>query len=282
MQFRHYVAACGAVFLLTAAATHAFSPKPISPPQSAPKLEQAMAPDASPSFLVATIRPTDPSTTRQGWSFESEGRQITCANATLNDIVRIAYGVHARQIVDAPGWFSKERFDIKGVPDEPGVPSIQQLQHMYQQLLADRFHLVLHHETRDLPIYAITVAKGGPLLTPAKPEEVRSNAGNSGGVGFRILKATNLSLSNLALNLNLYEDRPVIDQTALEGKYDFTLKWTYDVSQDVSKDVSKENETSAPPSLIVAMKEQLGLRLEAVKGPAPVLVIDQVEHPTSN
>lgn len=233
-----------------------------------------MAPDARPGFLVATIKPTDPNTTRQGWSFESEGRHITCFNATLKDIVRLAYGVHDKQIVDAPEWFSKDRFDINGVPDQPGVPGVQQLQHMYQELLADRFHLVFHRETREIPIYTLTVAKGGPILTPAGPDQAQSNAGNSGGAGFRVLKATNLSMSDLGLNLNSYEDRPVIDQTLLPGRYNFTLKWTYDVSH--------ENDPNAPPSLFTAIKEQLGLRMDAVKGPAPVLVIDRVEHPTEN
>ena len=120
----------------------------------APAKESPMAPDATPTFLVATIKPTDPNTTRQGWSFESEGRRITCFNATLEDIVSVAYGMHAKQIVDAPDWFYKDRFDINGIPDQPGVPSIKQIQHMYQTLLAERFHLVFHRDTREIPIYA--------------------------------------------------------------------------------------------------------------------------------
>lgn len=285
MQFLRHPATLGAAFLLTTTAPVANSlwPRPEVPTQTAPptgqtqapsEKAQAMATGASPAFLVATIKPTDPNTTRQGWSFESEGRRITCFNATLRDIVRLAYGVHVKQIVDEPEWFSKDRFDVNGVPDQPGVPSIKQIQHMYQELLADRFHLVFHRDTREMPIYALTVARGGPILTPAGPEQARSNAGNSGGIGFRVIKATNLSLSDLALNLNSYEDWPVIDQTSLPGRYNFTLKWSYDVSS--------ENEPNAPPSLVTALKEQLGLRLDAVKGPAPVLVIDHVEHPTQN
>jgi uncharacterized protein (TIGR03435 family) len=247
--------------------------RPVGQAQSAPGKEQAMATDASPAFLVAAIRPTDPNTTRQGWSFESEGRHIMCANATVNDIVKMAYGIHAKQVVDAPEWFSREQFDINGIPDAPGVPNIKQLQHMYQKLLADRFHLVFHRETREIPIYAITVAKGGPILTQADPKET-SNAGSSGGVGVRILKFRNISMPDLALNLNFYEDRPVIDQTSLTGRYDFTLKWTYDIS--------REGDPDAPPSLFTAIKEQLGLRMDAVKGPAEVFVIDRVERPSDN
>ena len=285
MQFLRHPATFGAAFLLTTAApfTYGFwhrpeviaqTAQPTGQTQASSEKEQAMATDASPAFLVATIKPTDLNTTRQGWSFESEGRHITCFNATLKDIVRLAYGVHDKQIVGEPEWFSKDRFDVNGVPDQPGVPSIKQIQHMYQELLADRFHMVFHRETREMPIYALTIAKGGPILTPAGPAQARSNAGNSGGIGFRVIKATNLSISDLGLNLNSYEDRPVIDQTLLPGRYNFTLKWTYDVPD--------EHEPNAPPSLFTALKEQLGLRMDAVKGSAPVLVIDHVERPTGN
>jgi uncharacterized protein (TIGR03435 family) len=175
--------------------------------------------------------------------------------------------------VGAPEWFSKERYDINGVPDVPGVPNVKQVQQMYQKLLTERFHLVFHHETREIPIYAITLAKGGPLLTPADPKET-TNTGNSGSIGQRILKFRNISMPDFALNMNFYEDRPVIDETALPGRYDFTLKWTYDVMH--------EGDADAAPSLSTAMKEQLGLKFEAVKGPAPVLVVDHVERPSEN
>jgi uncharacterized protein (TIGR03435 family) len=144
---------------------------------------------------------------------------------------------------------------------------------MYQKLLADRFHLIFHREVRDIPIYALTVAKGGPILKVADPSE-DLNTGNSGSGGQRTLKFTNMSMPDFVLNMNLYEDRPVIDQTSLSGRYDFTLKWTFDVSS--------ENEPDAPPSLFTAIKEQLGLRVDAVKAPAEVLVIDHVERPSAN
>jgi uncharacterized protein (TIGR03435 family) len=172
-----------------------------------------------------------------------------------------------------PKWLSKDRYDFHGIPDAAGVPNLKQTQEMYQKLLADRFHLSFHREMRDIPIYALTVAKGGPLLKIADPNE-ELNTGNSGGAGQRTLRFSNMSMPNLAFNLNLFEDRPVIDKTALPGRYDFTLKWTYDVS--------KEDEPDAPPSIFTAIREQLGLRMDAVKGPAEVLVIDQLERPSAN
>jgi uncharacterized protein (TIGR03435 family) len=241
--------------------------------QTAIEKEPMMATDAHPGFLVATVKPSDPNSGRPGWSCESEGHHITCLGVTLDDILSSAYGIHIKQIVGAPEWFSKERYDINGVPDVPGVPNVKQVQQMYQKLLTERFHLVFHHETREIPIYAITLAKGGPLLTPADPKET-TNTGNSGSIGQRILKFRNISMPDFALNMNFYEDRPVIDETALPGRYDFTLKWTYDVMH--------EGDADAAPSLSTAMKEQLGLKFEAVKGPAPVLVVDHVERPSEN
>ena len=239
--------------------------------QIAAEKEQPMAKDASPGFLVATIKPSDPASTRDG--FPTEGHHISCVNETVVTILSGAYAIHTKQIVGAPEWLSKDKYDINGIPDVAGVPNLKQMQEMYQELLADRFHLVFHREVREMPIYAITIAKGGPNLKISNPGE-RLNTGNSGSNGQRTLKFTNMSMPDFALNMNFYEDRPVIDQTSLPGRYDFTLKWTYDLS--------KENEPAAPPSLFTAIKEQLGLRMDAVKGPAEVFVIDHVERPSEN
>jgi len=184
--------------------------------------EQPMARDASPNFLVATIRPSDPDSTG-GWGFPTEGHHISCVNATVATIMSVAYGVHIKQIVGGPEWLSKDRYDINGIPDVAGVPDLKQMREMYQKLLADRFHLTFHREQREMPIYAITVTKGGPILKVADPNE-DLNTGNSGSGGQRTLRFTNMSMANFALNMNFYEDRPVVDQTALPGRYDFTLK----------------------------------------------------------
>jgi uncharacterized protein (TIGR03435 family) len=241
--------------------------------------EAPMAHDANPSFLVATIRVSQPDTTR-GWGFPNEGRHISCVNATVSTIMSLAYGTHIKQIVGGPDWLSKDRYDINGIPDVAGVPDLEQIQQMYQKLLTERFHLTFHREQREMPIYAITVAKGaitvakgGPILKVADPNETL-NTGNSGGGGRRTLKFTSMSMRDFALNMNFYEDRPVVDRTSLPDRYDFTLKWTFDVS--------RENEPDAPPSVFTAIREQLGLRMDPVKGLAEVLVIDHVERPSEN
>ena len=236
--------------------------------------EQPMAADAHPSFAVAVIKPTDASDPRNahGWSFESEGHHIQCRNATLIDILSVVYGVQLRQIVAAEPWLGKEKYDITGTPDVAGEPNTAQFREMYKKLLADRFHLTLHREMRDMPIYALAVAKGGPRLKPAEPSEP-VNAGNSGGTE-RTMKFTNISMQEFAHNLALFEDRPVVDQTALPGSYDFTLKWTFELTAETLPD--------AAPSLSTAMREQLGLRLASTRGKAEVLVIDHVERPSEN
>jgi uncharacterized protein (TIGR03435 family) len=261
------------LLMLTAGSCVALKAQESNPAQAPiTEAEQPMAENANPGFLVATIKPSDPASSA-GWSFPTEGRHISCANASIATIIVVAYGIHIKQILGAPDWLDKDRYDINGIPDEPGEPNLKQMQQMYQKLLADRLHLIFHRETREMPIYAITVAKGGPTLKLADPSEPL-NTGNSGGGGRRTLKFTSMSMTDFVLNMNFYEDRPVIDQTGLPGRYDFTLKWTYDLTKD--------DEPDAPPSIFTAIKEQLGLRMNAVKGPAEVFVIDHISRPSEN
>ena len=234
-----------------------------------------MPTDAHPGFEVAVIKLSDPNDPKaaQGWSFESEGHHLQCKRATLLDIISVMYGIKPRQIVGGPVWLDKDRYDISGNPDVAGVPSPSQVREIYKKLLADRFGLRVHLEVREMPVYAVTVAKGGPILKAASPDEP-VNAGSSGDGTQRTLRFTNMSMQEFARNMTLSEDRPVVDSTALQGRYDFTLKWTYDLSA--------EGQPDAPPSLFTAIKEQLGLRLDAVKGTAEVIVIDHLERPTEN
>ena len=233
--------------------------------------QQGAAQEVSPAFEVATIRPSDPNATG-GWAFPGDGRHVSCVNASVATILSVAYGIHVKQVVDGPEWVRTDHYDIHGVANV-GAPSLAEMQEMYRKLLEERFHLVFHRERREMPIYAVRVANGGPKLAAAKPGE-HLNTGNRGSGGQRTLKFTNMPMSAFALNMNLYLDRPVVDQTGLTGAYDFTLTWTYDDT--------RLSDTNAAPSLFTAVKDQLGLRLDAVKGPAEVLVIDQIERPSEN
>src|ERR1700679_1272266 len=119
-----------------------------------------MAADAHPSYDVATIKPSDPDDGSVG--FHSNGRRLFTENETMDSLIAVAYSVHVKQIVNGPEWFSKDRWDIQGVPDVEGAPNWQQQREMLQKLLAERFGLKFHRSKRELSIFAITVAKGGP------------------------------------------------------------------------------------------------------------------------
>ena len=236
-----------------------------------PETQGALPPNASSAFEVATIRRSDPNSARNG--FPTDGRHVACFGTTVKIILSVAYGIHVKQIVNGPDWISKDAYDVNGISDRPGEPSLAQMQQMYRKLLADRFHLVVHREVRDLPIYAVRIVRGGPHLSLAKPGEDLSTSNRQNG-GQRTLKFINMPMSAFALNMNFYMERPVVDQTSLDGAYDFTLAWTFDDSKPASGD--------AAPSLFTALKEQLGLRFEAVTGAAEVFVIDRIERPSEN
>jgi uncharacterized protein (TIGR03435 family) len=143
---------------------------------------------------------------------------------------------------------------------------------MVRKLMADRFQLKFHYEKRELPVYLLTVAKGGPKLKKGDPNEPAGLGGGPGNLG-----ATNATMADLAeLLAHGFLDRPVIDQTGLAGKFDLRLTWTPDEMQAATQSAD------APPGLFTAIQEQLGLKLVSTKAPADVIVIDHVEKPSAN
>jgi uncharacterized protein (TIGR03435 family) len=250
-----------------------------------PPPETKMDPNAKPSFEVATIKPSPPN--RPGKNFGFRGGHFLARNTNLNDLIAFAYGLHSKQIVDAPAWFGTDLYDIEGKSDVPGRPSPKQTQTMVQGLLTDRFQLKFHHDKRELSVYVISVASGGPKMTKstAAPDDPI-------GFGFRALGdliVRNLTMADFATWMQSgVMDKPVVDQTELSGRYDFTLKWTPDDSQfaqfrGVGATVPPAtDDPKAPPSLYTAMPEQLGLKMGPAKFPDDVIVIDHVEKPSEN
>jgi len=232
-----------------------------------------MARDADPAFEVATIKPSDPDDRSQ--RFGLKGRRIAIENNTMTTLICFAYSVQKSQIVNAPPWFDTQHWDIDGVPDLEGKPNWHQYRHMLQKLLSERFALQMHHDKRDLSVYTLTVAKGGPKLEKSKsdPDTLPDSSGH--GIGSQqFMKFTNDSMADFALTMQLMVDRPVLDQTNLSGRYDFTLLWT--------PDVFRATEPDPAPALFSAVQEQLGLKLEATHAPADVLVVDAATRPTQN
>ncbi len=234
----------------------------------------AMAKDANPQFEVATIKAADPANGSQG--FHTRGRRVFVENERLADVVSVAYAVHRAQIVDAPAWFDHDRYDIEGVPDVPGYPDLRQLQGMLRKLLEERFGLKLRRDRRELPVYAITVAKGGAKIRKSEgdPNGVPDQTGY-GRNGQQVVKFTNVGMSDMALEMQGFMERPVVDMTGLEGRYDFTLTWTPSVA-------AAGDGAATAPGIFTAVQEQLGLRLQPTKAPVDVLVIEHAERASAN
>lgn len=185
-----------------------------------------MAADARPQFEVATIKPSQSSET--GGSLEvSPSGLVNLTNFPVTVLIQVSYDVPRRQISGGPSWLESERFDIVGKPDMGGAPNMSQLRMMLQKLLADRFQLSLHREKKELSVYALTVAKGGPKLVEdtANPNGLPNVLGRGGLEGRNF---QNLTMAEFASDLQgTLRDRPVVDQTGLGSKrYDFILKWT--------------------------------------------------------
>ncbi len=247
-----------------------------------PEPPKRMAANAHPVFDVVTIKLSQ---TQAGRGWGVRGSHVFMVGGTLEGLIEISYGLHAKQILNAPDWFSSYRFDIDGVPNVEGRPNQDQIKEIFQALLADRFKLVFHREKRELAVYAITVAKDGPKLT-------KSSAAPTDPQGFfftriGVLHVTNSSMADFAKGMQRsVTDRPVVDQTGLTDRYDFKLAWTPDESQfsalGVRVSPPTTDDPNAPPDLYTAIQEQLGLKLEATKAMTDVLVIDHVEKPSAN
>ncbi|MGP8259104.1 MAG: TIGR03435 family protein [Acidobacteriaceae bacterium] len=249
-----------------------------------PEPTKPMAKDAQPDFEVATIKPSKPNT--PGKTTDFEGRHFTMVNYNVNDLLSDAYGLHTKQIFGAPAWFDTELYDIDGVPDVPGEPNDKQAGMMLQKLLADRFALKFHREQRELSVFAITVAKGGPKMTISA-----AGQGNEDEFSFRKLgdlTAANITMDEFATEMQgSVTDRPVVDRTGLKDRYDFKLWWTPDDSQfaqfrSAGVQQRKTDKPSNQPALKDAIQQQIGLRIDAVKAMVDVIVIDHVEHPSPN
>jgi uncharacterized protein (TIGR03435 family) len=248
-------------------------PEPPPPPRMMPA-------DADPAFEVATVKPSNPDERRRG--FRVQGREFSSINMSVSDLITFAYGIHLRQIVDAPDWIEKERYDLLGKPDVEGQPNNRQTQALIQKLLADRFSLKFHREKRELSVYAIVVGKAGAKLTKSEFDPKGDPAMLS--MGPATLYAKNATIADFAgLLLRGILDRPVLDQTGLTGRCDFGLSWRPEVPLGgIGKNAPPPGDKDALQDIYTAIQQQLGLRLEATKTPTEVIVVDHLEKPSEN
>jgi len=250
-----------------------------------------------PSFEVATIKPGQPGGAGIRAFGPKGADRFLAMNVTVKDLIDFAYTIDDdRQVVGLSGWMISKRYDIDAKVGDAEVAAMSKLplsynpyRFMQQALLADRFKLKVHFETRLLPIYALVVAKGGPKLKksemdPAnraemvKPAFLQAGSGRAAGAGTTIaMLAEVLERQDEVGNPPGGRGRIVVDKTNLSGRYDWTLHWT--PWQDLS---SGELSDSKGPPLFTALQEQLGLKLEPTKGEVEVVVIDHIEFPSEN
>jgi uncharacterized protein (TIGR03435 family) len=245
-----------------------------------------MAAGAKPEFAVATVKPSDPARAGgQGYGFR--GHDVITVNTTTNWLITLAYNMHAHQLIGGARWMDSDKYDVTGRPDTPGQPSRDQLKLMIQKLLTDRFQLKYHIEKRELPAYTITVLKTGAKITesadPQGPLGVGFGIAPGGGMTLTVRNAILDSVAN-AMQGNLM-DQPVINQTGLTGKYDFTLKFTPDASQMAALGPlppGVASDPDGPPDIFTAFQQQLGLKLTPAKTAVDVMVIEKIEKPGEN
>jgi uncharacterized protein (TIGR03435 family) len=253
-------------------------PEPPPPPAIMPA-------NAKPEFTVATIKPSRPDAPRGGYGFR--GQDVTTTNVTVNWLIKLAYNKHARQISRGPAWLDSEKYDIIGRPDTPGQPSRDQMKLMIQKLLADRFQLKFHTEKRELPVYAMVVLKTGVKITvSAGDPDAFPGIGFVQGPGVLSLVGRNTGLDGVAngLQSNIL-DKPVVNQTGLTGRYDFTLRFTPDPTQVANFGAlapANAADLDAPPDIFTAFQQQLGLKLQSTRAAVDVMVIEKIERPSLN
>jgi uncharacterized protein (TIGR03435 family) len=199
-------------------------------------------------------------------------------------LIHWAYEMPETRILDAPGWARTTYFNIDATADPavdqqlhslPSDAGRKQKEQMVQALLADRFRLVTHAETRELPIYELIVAKGGAKLGGLKSGGTTVNHGRD-----HIEVEGSNSVAFLAEELSKETGRDVVDKTGITGRYDLKLNWTPDDATEPQ--LLNGVPIDSGPTLFTALEEQLGLKLEPAKGPVQVLVIDKVEMPSAN
>jgi uncharacterized protein (TIGR03435 family) len=253
------------------------------------------AASTSPKFEyeVASIKPNK-SNGQGSYGITTAPDGLTATNTPLIMLIQSAYGIFNRdRIVAAPGWVDTERYDVAAKIEASVVDDLQKRSpnqisaarnQMLQALLADRFMLALHRETRELPVYSLVVAKNGPKIHQSKTDDVVAGSNGRGGRAPGMtakngsIKGHSVTLASFADFLAAQLSRPVLDRTGLTSLYDLDLQWTPDDNELQSPPGSAPN----GPAIFTAIQEQLGLKLEPGKGPVEVIVIEHIERPSGN
>jgi bla regulator protein blaR1 len=232
------------------------------------------------SFDVASVRPHDPADKTFVVHMPAAGH-FTAEGAPVNLLVMLAYGVQESQIAGGPAWFGAEKWDINAKCDDERH-SGDETKRMLQHLLEERFSLKIHREAQQRPVYIVTVAKGGPKFRPSE-----KNATNIRS-GAHSISMERASIAGMTGVLATALGRPVVDRTELTGLYDLSVVWDDAPVSDGGLPGTKALDAQEGPagdehgSIFTAVREQLGLRLEASRAAVEVLVVDSVQRPGAN
>ena len=235
------------------------------------------------AFEAASIKRSSPGKTGSGLRLSPA--RINVINSTLKFCVQMAWDVKEFQVTGGEGWMDNERYDIDAVAASAFQKG--EFRQMLQTLLTDRFGLAIHREMQDRPGYSLVVGRHGQKLPP--PVESMDILFSRTPTGDRTLKATNISMSQLADALSSVLGTKVIDRTGIEGRFDASMQWTPDPINEPM--LSKSGQPLPPPpasdaplgpSIFNVLQEKFGLKLEAAKVPMDVIVIDRATRPTEN
>jgi uncharacterized protein (TIGR03435 family) len=221
---------------------------------------------------VAVVKPHPADVIHNNFSFVKNRFELE--NQSLLKMIAFAYSLNARQIVGAPGWVADGRWDMSGKTNRAADATLPQQQAIVRQLLVERFGLKFHEEKREMPAYALQVVKEHPKLPTAADPAAQPLEWTQGHDMVRTENYRSSTMADFLVIKQLLMDRPLVDQTGLEGRYDFKLSYSYGDAPATDAD--------APPPMFTAIKEQLGLKFEPVKTSVDVMVIDHVEKPTEN
>ena len=235
-------------------------------------------------FEVATIKPTFHDWNGGRFIRMESGNLFIARNHAVRTLLAAAYDLTPKAVLGGPEWIDSLRWDVEARTSGDKRPTPVQQMLMLRQLLGERFEVSFHREKRVMPLYTLTVAKGGsklkestlladddrPLINVVYPDHVR-------------LPAKNVTMAQFtSLLQRAVLSRPVVDQTGLTARFDFELEWTPDDSQFGGQGPASWQTEGTKTSLFSALQEQLGLRLEAGRGEVEVLVIDRVSRPSAN
>ena len=237
--------------------------------------------DAKTSFSIVRVK-LSPDSEADDWGIGVCGGNFWAVHVTVDELINWAYGTSARQIEHAPDWLAVDKFDVDGLIDPGTHPTRDQYGAMLQAALAERFALKLHTAKKLMPVYVLSVADGGPRISATDDQ----NAKPSWGVHRGWFSVTSMPFDGVAQVIqHTVFDRPVLNQTGLKDRYTFVLKWRADETQFTQMqgvDVPQEAGTADSDDIYTAARRQLGIKIEAKRAMAPVLVIDAVSRPSPN